>query len=259
MGATTLTGYIQIEVTTACNFDCFYCVGRNMPQRHMQEDVFDSILASLPEGRCTVSLQGEGEPTLHPGFIAMAKQVAEAGKAPYTITNCSRLDPVTIAELFPQIGVSLDAVDSEETQRIGRYDIKLVLSNLDLLLARMGAERIIVHTVDYGQSMGQLRQFLRKRGLHRHVVQALQKKDDYRQRYLGHPTLSCDEPIYHFRCRYLQQPLMRYFDVTGREMPCRYIKDASQFVTAMHTRNMLLQRQLPDCCIGCREIMMSAQ
>jgi len=254
-----MSRYIQIEITTACNFGCFYCIGRNMPQRHMQQDVFDTILASLSEGRCTVSLQGEGEPTLHPAFISMAKQVAEVGKIPYTITNCNRLDPVTIAELFPQIGVSLDTVDHEEAQRIGRYDLNQVLSNLDRLLTRMGPDRIIVHTVNYGQPMEQLRRFMHKKGLGRHVVQELQEKDDYRQRYPDHPAQSGDELIYHYRCRYLQQPLMRYFDVTGHEMPCRYIKDASRFVSKQHTRDTLLQRQLPDCCVGCREIVMRQQ
>lgn len=251
--------YIQIEITTACNFRCFYCVGRNMPQQHMQQDIFDAILASLSKERCTVSLQGEGEPTLHPNFLALAKQVVKANKIPYTITNGSNIDPVLIAELFPQIGVSLDTVTPEEANRIGRHDLKRVLSNLDRLLEHMAPDRIIVHTVNYGQPMEQLQTFLQDRGLIRHVIQPLQAKDDYRQRYPGYLKQSGNEPIYHFHCRYLQQPLMRYFDVTGREMPCRYIKDTSRFVTTKDIRISLIQKKVPECCIGCREIVMRQQ
>lgn len=230
-----------------------------MPQQHMLQEVFDGILASLPEGRCTVSLQGEGEPTLHPDFLALARQVAEAGKTPYAITNASNIDPVPIAELFPQIGVSLDTVAPDEAQRIGRHDLKRILPNLDRLLEHMAPDRIIVHTVNYGQSMEPLRTFLQERGLVRHVIQPLQTKDDYRQRYPGYLKQSGIEPVYHFRCRYLQQPLMRYFDVTGREMPCRYIKDTSRFVTTEDIRLSHMQRKVPGCCIGCREIVMRQQ
>lgn len=249
---------VQIEVTTVCNFDCFYCAGRNMPQQHMKQDVFDSILASLPEGRCKVSLQGEGEPTLHPEFITMAKQVAESGKTPYTITNCSGLDSVAIAELFPEIGVSLDTLDPDEAERVGRHDLKEVLANLDRLIVRMGPQRIIVHTVNYGQSMGQLLRFLKARKLLRHIMQPLQAKEDYTQRYPAHRLLP-REPNYHFRCRYLLQPIMRYYDVTGRKIPCCYIKDSSRYVSTEHTRAMMQQRILPDCCIGCREIVVRSQ
>ena len=37
----------QIEITTKCNFRCFYCAGRTMPQRHMTEATMNDILARL--------------------------------------------------------------------------------------------------------------------------------------------------------------------------------------------------------------------
>lgn len=224
----------------------------------MQQDVFDAILTSLPEQRCTVSLQGEGEPALHPHFISMAKQVIKAGHVPYTITNGSRINPAVIAELFPQIGVSLDTFDPEEAHRIGRYDLQQVVANLDRLIVRMGPERIILHTVDYGQEMEPFTKFVQSKGISRHIIQPLQTKHDYRVKYNDIPLQQL-EPTYHLRCRYLQQPIMRYFDVTGREMPCCYIKDATQFVSTDNTRREMQQGKLPDCCVGCREITTRVQ
>jgi len=59
--------FAQIEVTTICNFDCYYSAGRDMEQRHMEMDVFARILTRFaPFTGMTVSLQGEGAQTLHP-------------------------------------------------------------------------------------------------------------------------------------------------------------------------------------------------
>lgn len=252
METTDRIQFIQIEITTMCKFDCFYCSGRDMPQRHMEQDVFNAILESLPAGHCTVSLQGEGEPTLHPGFIIMAKQVRESGYTPYTITNCSRIDPAGVAAIFPQIGISLDTLDPVEAHRIGRHNLRQVLANLEQLIALMGADRIIVHTADYGQQLDQLRRFTTSHKLG-HIVQPLQSKEDYKRRYHDHQIPS-GTPVYNLKCRFLLQPVMRYFDVTGQEMPCCFIKDTSGFVSTDQTRALMLQGKLPDCCAGCREI-----
>lgn len=226
-----------------------------MPQQHMAMDIFDTIMASLPRNRkCTVSLQGEGEPTLHPQLKTMARQVIDAGHEPYTITNCSCDDPNLIADLFPQVGISLDTLDPDEARRLGRIDLPKVLHNINHLLKKMGPERIILHTVHFGQRIEPIVKLVREAGIGRHVVQPLQVKDDYRKRY---PALPFDRTQWRYtlRCQYLQQPIMRFFTVTGRELPCRFLKDAEKFVSKEHTRAAMQQGKLPACCSGCREIM----
>lgn len=82
--------FAQIEVTTICNFDCFCCAGRDMAQRHMEMPVFRRVLAQLPANTgMTVSLQGEGEPTLHPAFWDMARAVRAQGLRPRAV-DCPR-------------------------------------------------------------------------------------------------------------------------------------------------------------------------
>lgn len=54
---------IQIEITTRCNYECFYCAGRDVPRRHMSWKATPGILHRVAERRGAANLQGEGEPT----------------------------------------------------------------------------------------------------------------------------------------------------------------------------------------------------
>jgi len=204
--------------------------------------------------RLTVSLQGEGEPTLHPRFWDMVKKVTMVGKHPYTITNCSNIDINQTTRLFPQIGVSLDTLEEDEAERIGRFGLPGVLGNLEQLIAAMGPKRIIIHSVDYGQPLEALRVYIQSLGIDRHVVQPIQPKADYSKRYPE--LLDNSNERYHYRCRYIFQPSMRYFDVNGRMMPCYSIKGTDKYVSIEHVGTQLAQRVIPDCCVGCREITM---
>ena len=244
---------VQIEIGTHCNFQCFYCVGRDMPQRYMSMDTFASILARLPPGRNRVSLQGEGEPTTHPHFWDMVAMLKARGAIPYTITNASVIDPVRTAREFPRIGVSLDTIDPQEARRIGRYKLERVMGNIRALVEAYGDPgRVIVHTVDYGQDLSAVSEWLAQLGITKHYPQPLQTKDDYAYRYPEMTPQRVGEC--HYRCRYLEAPLMLYYDIQGVEMPCCFIKDSAQFVSTTDIRDSLARRQIPACCSGCREL-----
>ncbi|MDP2109666.1 MAG: hypothetical protein Q8J94_02425 [Thiobacillus sp.] len=130
--------------------------------------------------------------------------------------------------LFPNLGISLDTVDEVEANRIGRLKLDCVLRNVDALLKSLGPERLIIHTVNYGQPMDALKDYLRVHRLTRHIIQPIQPKSDYARHYQDHPV----KPLVKHAagtCRYLSRPLMRYFDVNGKELPCCFIKDARDF------------------------------
>ena len=245
--------FFQIEITTACNFRCFYCIGRSWRPRHMTPERFDAILRALPPGRHTVSLQGEGEPLVHPRFWAMAEAVRAAGHVPYTITNASRIDAGRAAALFPVIGVSLDTLDAGEAERIGRLRLDRVLANFASLVEAMGPERIVVHTVAFGQDLRPLRVHLGRLGVDRHLVQPLQSKRDYRRRYPGRAH-AAPRPAVVAPCRYLATPVMRYFTIDGAALPCCFIKDASSYRSDVELRTALAAGVVPAACVGCREI-----
>ncbi len=219
----------------------------------MKMDLFDAILRRLPRGNHIVSLQGEGEPLIHPQFWTMVKQVVEAGFTPYTITNGSLVDAERMAALFPVVGFSLDTLDPAEAERIGRFELERVLQRFIALRRAMGPGRIIVQSVDYGQDLAPLRALLARFSLKQHVIQPIQRKTDYRQRYPemclpGNAVGPCSP------CHHLAAPTMRFFTVDGVELPCVYIKD----VTHYHSEDELLMEQLagkvPKVCEGCREL-----
>lgn len=250
--------YVQIEITTRCNYQCFYCAGRDMPQAHMSWETFTEILRNeIEHTPSRISLQGEGEPMMHPRFWDMVEAIREAGLIPYTITNGSLMDAARIARTFKNIGISLDTIDPVFAQRIGRYKLPRVLANIDALRTVMSPDKIFIHTVDMGQPLDPLRKYLKERGLMRHVVQPLQTKTDYSRRYaapneqlLGRCT---------FNCRFVNSVEMRYYDISGRELPCCFIKDVQKFSSREHVREQLDKRIVPDCCTGCRMIFPNAR
>ncbi len=245
--------FYQIEITTKCNYRYFYCAGREMRQRHMKQDVFEHILGCMLPGRHTVSLQGEGEPTVHPDFWELVDQVRLRGHIPYTITNGSLIDAQLAHRRFPSLGVSLDTLDAAEAERIGRLKLAEMLANLDALVRVMGSHRIVIHTVDYGQDLSSVKNYAHGRGL-RHFIQPLQRKEDYARRYsdlvLGAmPPIVADGP-----CRYLAQDSMRFFNIDGVEFPCCFIKDASGYVGISDLRKRMRAGEVPAVCRGCAEI-----
>lgn len=226
-----------------------------MPQQHMSDEVMRDIQERLTPGKHVVSLQGEGEPTLHPRFWEWAECLISKGYVPYTITNGSRINAENADKYLPTLGVSLDTVDMAEATRIGRLKLDTVLDNLDRLLDRMGKERLIIHTVDYGQPMEALKLYLRARGLFRHVVQPLQSKTDYAAHYPVHVISSNHKQHRAYGvCRYLKKSPMRYFDIAGVELPCCFIKDTREYPGRDVLCRQMETGEIPKVCEGCREI-----
>lgn len=250
--------FIQVEITTLCNFRCFYCASPKAQGRSMSMSLFHALLQKIPAGRHVVSLQGEGEPLAHPQFFSLATQVWQAGHIPYVITNCSLAKSQHLPVAFPRIGISLDTVETGEAERIGRRQLKKVLSNLERLVSIAGPDRIAVHTVDMGQPLGPLRKYIASLGIEQHIVQALQTKDDYRRHY----PIPVSIPVSKGRplpCRYVARPSMKFFNIDGIEMPCAYIKDATVFRSAQALSEEFEVGEVPAACTGCREIEWTLQ
>lgn len=243
--------FFQIEVTTVCNFRCFYCIGRSWRPRHMPMDLFAAILGELPSGSHIVSLQGEGEPLAHPRFWEMVERVVRAGHVPYTITNGSLVQATRMAAFFPTVGFSLDTLDPIEAERIGRRNLKRVLARFKALCHAMGPGRIIVHTVDLGQNLAPLREYLSRCGVLRHAVQPLQGKPDYRRNY---PDWRIPTIPRRGICRALQNPDGRYFTVDGIGLPCPYIKDLRAYRSDDLLCADFQAGRVPAVCEGCREL-----
>jgi MoaA/NifB/PqqE/SkfB family radical SAM enzyme len=240
---------VQIEVTTRCNFTCFYCAGRDMPQQDMSIDqciaIIDSHVArfGVPS---EVSLQGEGEPTLNRSFFAMAAYAKNIGAEPYTITNGTYKYPEQFKESFSSIGVSIDTLDPIEADRIGRHNLPRVLDFVDAISTTL---KVVIHSVALSPSVRDVADWCASRGF-KHVVQPLQVKPDYQYRY---PQLVVmKRPPKLFQCAYLKHDLMRYHTIDNKELPCFCIKDTSHFLSIDDLRDQLSSKQVPHSCTGCR-------
>jgi MoaA/NifB/PqqE/SkfB family radical SAM enzyme len=241
--------FLQIEITTRCNFDCFYCAGRLMRQGDMPEEAFNAILQrhieqyGIPE---VVSLQGEGEPTLHKAFFDMAAKVRSLGAQPYTITNGSYRHPEHFIGAFTKLGISVDTLDESVATTIGRYNLARVQAFAAELSQHL---RVVIHSVAHPEHTPSVAAWCQENG-YAHVVQPLQTKPDYSHRYPQ--SLAIPPSTGRFSCEYLARPKMRYYNLEGMEMPCCFIKDTDTFdgLSAM-----LRQQEAgtwPRSCTGCR-------
>ena len=74
---------LQVEVTSACNLRCAMCLVRYRPPVNkvtgaLDEGLFRRLLADLPELN-DLTLQGLGEPLLHPRLLEMVREAHERG------------------------------------------------------------------------------------------------------------------------------------------------------------------------------------
>lgn len=240
----------QIEVTTRCNYDCKYCTGRSMVQKDMSWETFEIISKQLRPGH--VSLQGEGEPTLWPHLYRAAKLLYK--KHPMmTIINGSRIDIHQLSTYFMYVGVSIDTLDSVAAKDIGRHNLDKVLSNVESLINVMHG-RLVIHTTDYGQDLTALKNYCTERRL-RHVIQPLQKKDDYVKVYpvqwlvKSTPTPTASS----FCCSFLDNDKMDFYTVDGELRPCCMMKTPLT-VTRQELKQQLSEGQIPYNCAGCKNI-----
>jgi MoaA/NifB/PqqE/SkfB family radical SAM enzyme len=219
----------------------------------MSLNLFGRIIDALPGKGMSINLQGEGEPLLHPQFGDIVRITTEKGHQPYVITNGTRLPPKLINKYFPSIGISIDTIDHPLAEKIGRLNLSKVLRNINTLIeSGYPAKRIIVHTVSFGQNLEMLREYVTNLGVIHHIVQPLQIKDDYRYRY--ERVIKFERPALKYRCRYLDENSMLFFNIDGVDMPCCFIKKVDQYESREHIEETLAKGVVPECCAGCREL-----
>ena len=106
--------FLNIEPTTRCNFNCWYCVGRHMAQEDIRVEDFARALDNFPTVK-TIALVGEGEPLLHKGFFAMVEMARARRIRVLMISNGSTLSQSVVKKLcesgIAYVGISIDSID----------------------------------------------------------------------------------------------------------------------------------------------------
>ncbi|MBN2157597.1 MAG: radical SAM protein [Candidatus Lokiarchaeota archaeon] len=133
---------IQIEVTTRCNYDCVMCLRQEwtQPDQDFPLSEFEKLAqASFPHVE-KIILFGQGEPLMHPDFLALLKiarkYLPQKAKIDFT-TNGSLLNKEIIEQIsnfqINQITVSLDSMYLIKLQKYRKGATKEIFANLDYL------------------------------------------------------------------------------------------------------------------------------
>lgn len=240
--------FTNIEITTRCNFDCFYCAGRAMAQSDMEWSAFTGIADTIAPGS-TVCLGGEGEPTLHPRFWEMAEYLKSKKCIPTLITNASRVNAEKFDANFRRFSISLDTLDEVVAARLGRHNLKKVLRNIEELLAVIHPRRIQILTVDFGQPLDALKEKVKTLKM-RHFIQKVQQKEDY-GRMAGYAPVRFFRPNRPSVCSHLEFDVRRFHTIDGLVLPCCMMKDTTGFTTIEKARSQLLAGDILPGCVGC--------
>lgn len=241
----------QIEITTRCNFDCWYCAGRYMPQKDMEWDLFTKIVESIPrDQRSIVMLQGEGEPLMHKRFWDMVSAVKACGNLPSITTNLGyKMDSRLFSE-FEHIYVSIDDVRPDMSELVGRHDINRVVKNLRELVQTKGPRYVTISCVDLGQDCTGVENLAKELGVTVRI-QKLSTKADYVKNYRSRfGELKCEPTKY--ECPIIKYNEIKFWNIDGVEMPCCFIKDANLFESTECIEETLSRKEVPACCIGCQ-------
>ncbi len=103
---------INIEPTTRCNFNCWYCIGRHMVQDDITLENFGKMLDNFPSVK-VIALVGEGEPLLHKDFFTMAQMAKERCIRVMIISNGSAFSQSVIRQLceteIAYVSISIDS------------------------------------------------------------------------------------------------------------------------------------------------------
>lgn len=255
---------VVIELTTKCNFDCDYCYSKQYDDKMMSVDVFKQIIDewSNHPTRLTFMIVGEGEAMLHPSFWDMAAYAKQTRNYLTMTTNGSALTQQNVAKakkLFDHIAVSLDTMDAELADRVGRHQHDKVIAGIQYLVhSRIP---ITILTTDFGQDIDPVRQFIKTlpSGSVKHRIQPLFGKQDYKTSYTMFTPATPIIPLSPKRvwCPVARERSFIAYDVNGIKMPCCHIKDKSTYIGYDHLVEMLSSSdndKIPSVCVGCHKL-----
>ena len=156
-----------------------------------------------------------------------------------------------VVKYLDRISISMDTTDVDLAERVGRHRMDRVIENIRALSAVFPSIRIT--TVDFGQPLDCVREFVREIRA-THYVQKLFKKPDYSVVYTLFPVPQLNYPTnLNYKCMGLASRMVAY-NIKGVKMPCCYIKDTSvypgydEIIEIFNDRYNTIP---PKCCVGC--------
>ena len=132
---------LNLEPTTLCNFNCWYCVGRHMKQEHLAYENFVKIIDSSPSLE-HLALVGEGEPIMNKRFFDMVKYAKARGIRVGITTNGSMFSQSNVRKIC-DVGVDYVqiSIDSSDPKRFAESRVDGDLEKIWDGIGRLTAHR----------------------------------------------------------------------------------------------------------------------
>ena len=156
---------VELHLTDCCNLDCEWCTDKVLRKNRatLDREVAGKLLREFGEHGTGVTLEGGGEPTLHPHF----REVVEAGERYHVdmgLISNGTVDISDCADKLKWVRISLDSSTREEYQREKGVDnFEHVLKNLEKMAGRRDPEKVfigigyVLTTRNQGNLMGLMR------------------------------------------------------------------------------------------------------
>jgi hypothetical protein len=218
-----------------------------MNQKDMPLETFKGILERFKEGT-PIHLQGEGETLL---WSHLDDVLIEYGKRYQfsTISNGSIFSSHA-ALLFSSMGFSLDSLLPHVHEGNGRYNLGKVVDNI--LKYSSFKKNISIYSVDTGSrnDLNSVAKFCIDHGFN-HVVQPLQRKEDYVQWYPSKASVKEHLPKDKRYCSFGFNGEALFYNVDGVALPCCFTKELRAYESVGRVKTLLDEGKVPPTCNGC--------
>lgn len=140
--------FVQIEVTTLCNFRCITCSRESLPETRLNKSTSKEtvirLLEELPSLR-EIKLQGLGEPLMTPGIEDLISEIRSRNSKIkiYSVTNGSLFLSKKyrdIALMVDDLRISFDSSNAENFEKIRiNSNFKRIVDGIKLLMKERNA------------------------------------------------------------------------------------------------------------------------
>lgn len=129
----TLPISVEIHLSNRCNLNCEWCVDREIRQskKELSRDVLYKVINEFAHKGIGLTIEGGGEPTVHPFFEEFVFECKKSGIKLGLITNGVKKISVEVIKKFDWIRVSVDSANADEYAREKGCDcFKKVIENV---------------------------------------------------------------------------------------------------------------------------------